>query len=802
MRPKWRTARPKVARRRATAGVALALAASAVSAPRPASASAGSAIVARDAWGIPHVFAPTPEAAAYGAGYAVGEDRLWQAIVFRAAGRGELASLLGPDFVGADRVARTFGPTEAERRAQLDALPADLRRGIEAYARGLSRAMEEALGDISKTPIELLLFGITPRPWTATDSIAVIGLMSERFGGGGGNELRNLDLLDHLTSRLGAEAARRAFDDMLPADDPDSPTSVPSGQDAHRGRAPRSPSGLADPAAVRSASERLERMRRDWERARTGLGLPHWGSNAWVVSGARTETGRPLLYGGPQMGQSVPQIALELGFHTGGTHVYGMTFAGAGPGIPIGAAPTHAWTTTSGLSDVVDTYVEELDPDDPFRYRFRGEWRSMECRDETIEVRGAAPVPHRVCRTVHGPVVAPDPATLRPAATVAFTQRTSFAGREAETGRGFFELMEARNVRQAAAAAGRIPSSNNVLYATASGDIAYWHVGAYPVRPDGFDTRLPYPGTGEAEWGGFVPFEDLPQAMNPPQGWIANWNNKPAAGWPNGDAAPWGALNQVQRLFDLLEADDRVSVDDAWSMARDAGEVELRALPFRPLLLEARRAPADARAARAVELVASWDGYRRDADGDRRYDAPGYTIFIRWWEALFAQVFDAALGPHRGRASPSVLWRVLAPERSSLEPAHDWLGGRSPDEVVMAALTDGLGSLAARFGTPDPDGWLEPVRPWVFQPIGVGRVAPIPYAERGTYQQAVAFVPGAERDRGLNAMAPGQSGLFSLAGRSPHFDDQRELYAAWGHKPMPVTPPQVRATSRTVLVVR
>jgi penicillin amidase len=185
------------------------------------------------------------------------------------------------------------------------------------------------------------------------------------------------------------------------------------------------------------------------------------------------------------MGFSTPQIAHEVHLSGAGLNIIGMGFAGI-PGVLIGHNDNLAWTTTSGLTDMEDVFVEKLNPANRYQYWFQGRWHDMERRTETIQVRDGKHEILEVCRTVHGPVLEWDDKE-----PVAYSLKRAFRGKELETLRGITGFWTARNLNDFAASAKLIWLTHNFFVATLQGDIGYWHCGRPPLRADGVDPRLP-----------------------------------------------------------------------------------------------------------------------------------------------------------------------------------------------------------------------------------------------------------------------------------------------------------------------
>jgi hypothetical protein len=242
-----------------------------------------------------------------------------------------------------------------------------------------------------------------------------------------------------------------------------------------------------------------------------------------------------MLLGAPQMGnQEVNTIRIpnevELQcptFHAGGMIVAGM------PGIIIGRNDYHAWTLTSGISDNVDVYIDSSQDSTYGKYMHNGEWRDFEAIQDTLLVSGNDSV-FTHYRTVHGPVFAEDLANNQ-----VFSRKMTFWNSELSMAEAVFGMVRATNLQEFEAAAAMIPVSFNLFYAGKDQNVKYWHVGWYQDRSDGVDPRLPHKGDGSEEWGGLMPFSELPTLENPGQGYLVNWNNKPVSWWNNGDNVPF-----------------------------------------------------------------------------------------------------------------------------------------------------------------------------------------------------------------------------------------------------------------------
>lgn len=735
-------------------------------------------VIVRDDFGVPHIFAQSLRGLFFGNGYAVAEDRLWQMERYRRTARGELAELEGEGAVEHDIEVRRLGYTEGERQAKFEALGSETRIIFTAYAEGANAYIREAIAS-RRLPEEFVKRGIEPRPWLVTDSIAIGDMMADRFGSWGGGEIRNLRILNKLKKRLGERAALEVFSDLFWQNDPRSPTTIsgersPAGS---RGGARRSAILVPALAFFNSADDALlaRAEARSLERAileaAAKYNLPaRFGSYAWLLAPSRTASGSAILVGGPQMGFSTPQIAHEVHLSGAGFNVIGMGFAGL-PGVLIGHNEHLAWTSTSGLTDMVDIFAERLNPQNRYQYFHQGRYRDMEKRVETVRVRGGRERRIEIYRTVHGPVVEWDDENH-----IAYARASSFRGKEHFSIEAFLGFNRARTIEEFARLASLIWSSHNMFCATVTGDIGFWHAGRPPLRASGADVRLPLPGTGEYDWPGSLSFEKLPQVVNPPEGYIVNWNNKPAPWWDNGDRPTWGEIFRIHRIVQLIRARDILTFEQARDIAFDIAYHDQNADYLKPYILKAVESAAGSTAARerirqAAAYLRAWDN--RVTDG-----SVAKAIFDAWLDAVRDKIFLDDLGDLDDKrlfnqlCQPSLILRVFQGRDAALPLARDYLNGKKRDQVILEALEEALARLAEKHG-PQMNFWG-----YKLGEINLKPLPPIPAANRGTYIQIVEL--SRPVIRGANILPPGQS----EDRRSPHYSDQRELAAWWGYKPM------------------
>ena len=475
--------------------------------------------IVRDNFGVPHVFSNTKEGLAYGAGYAIAQDRLWQADLLRRQSFGSLAEF-GLATIAQDYEIRKLGYSREELKEIFDRwVPtkpqAQLKEMFKAYVDGINLYISEALeaagrGDLSLMPIEYLPGVMKPgglplKPFAIEDCTAIFVMMAWRFGGTGGGELQYAAALEALKKKHGAEIGWEIFNDLYPRNDPGAEVTIPSDGRCcpkwkHRiGPVPTLPGNIGN------VYEKHDKVKKNLEELFEKLGLPtKMGSNAWMVSPNKSATQNALQVGGPQMGQTIPQIVLEIGLHGAGINAVGMMMPQA-PSILIGVSDHGAWTSTTGSSDVVDTYMEVLNPDNHTQYLFNGQYLAMESRTEKICDYSLVCEDKVIYRTVHGPLVVLDETNH-----LAYSVKVPYYKNEAAGEEGWSLFQQAKNVREFQDAVATVQPSHNFYWIDRLGNIGFWHAGTYPKKPTYgkkgrlIDPRLPLYGTGEEEWVGLT----------------------------------------------------------------------------------------------------------------------------------------------------------------------------------------------------------------------------------------------------------------------------------------------------------
>ena len=608
-------------------------------------------------WGVPHIQGRTRSDVYFGIGWATARDRGVLMETFRYPARFAVLDAPGYNALGIATSLRGFEPSRQTERfiaGQRKLLKGSGRRGrriiadVNAYVAGIN-AFNRSAGN-----------GV--KPWTQTDVTSVTGLLGQVFGAGGGDEVRSSMLLAELRNRLGA-AGDDVWRDLRSAQDPETPVTTTRRFPYATERGGSTPGSLVvDPGSLSASAVRA---------ARVAQAARQRASNAVLIGRKRSATGHPLAVMGPQLGYFYPELFLEVDAHGGGIHVRGGTL----PGIPyvlIGRTRDYAWSATSASNDNVDQFLEELCNADgspatrqSTSYRYKGRCRPMTSFDAGILKATATEPETRVTfkETVHGPVSGTVTVDGKPyaVANLRSTRGREVAGAFIGASLNEGAIHSAKDLRKVASGFG---FTFNLFYVDHR-DIAFFSSGRLPLRAPGTNPSLPTLGTGEYEWRGFLSARKHPQAINPKSGVIANWNNKPAAGFGAADNN-W-TYQSVHRDDMLSGFRRRNRLHDVLSVLNRAATQDLRAREVWPVInrvLSGGPAP-DSRSQQAADLVNAWvsrGASRLDRDLDGKIDDPGAAVLDQSWDQLSEAVLRPVLGD---LAAPGgLLGQLIAPDNS------------------------------------------------------------------------------------------------------------------------------------------
>jgi penicillin amidase len=588
-------------------------------------------------------------------------------------------------------------------------------------------------------------------------------------------------------------------------------------QDLEPGYLPGSPLVVPPGAEARGARPSLEEEFRKVEEliAATGRAL----SNNWAVDGEKSVTGKPILASDPHLPLQIPSIWYQVHLDSPNLKVAGACMPGL-PEIFIGHNDRIAWGVTAALADGDDLFVERINPDNPRQYEFQGQWLEAEVVREEITVRGRRkPLIEEVMITRHGPIISP---CIR-AETRTLALRTT-ALEPAHQLEAAIELMVAQDWEQFhQALRGWLVSPLNFAYADVDGNIGYQLAGLIPMRAKGYG-MVPSPGwTGEYEWTGFIPFDELPNAYNPDRHWLASSNNKIVdEDYPHFLTYSYDNGYRQQRIAQLLEAKERLSSDDFKEIQTDVYSIPGVELASYILGLQ----PRDEWCRRAQNFVKAWD-HRATAD----------SVAACIVETFFSHLVRRALREKLGSWSEFYLGRGIHPAQPTghfyfaaagwllekIQSRPDWFSGMTWQAAMEESLASAVAELRRLLGD-DMSRWqwgrlhLQSFRHVLGQSPPLDRVfnrGPVSLGGNCSTVWQAAYVPHtgyqvgswtasyrqivdlSDFNRSLAVMPTGQSGHPG----SRHYADMIEMWRKGEYHPMPWDRSQVEAVVEAQLTL-
>jgi penicillin amidase len=563
--------------------------------------------VVRDAHGVPSITAQSPEDLFFTQGYVTAQDRLWQMDMMRRYAAGELAAALGAAYVPVDRQQRVLGLREVARRSLAQATPEE-RSQLEAYARGVNAYIA---GHQYGLPLEMRVLRYFPRAWTAEDSLLVGASMAEMLNHGTYlDDLNHAKTLDRLGPELTADLyVERSQRDIVPGHDLDeiepaaaapdtaqatskmTPKRTPRRRHLRAGLTQPSPA-LPSPAQLQLSAASAPPPMMDPVRA---------GSNEWVISGAHTASGLPLLSNDMHLPHHLPNTWYEAHLTCGDYDVAGVTLPGA-PWVIVGHNRRIAWGFTSLGIDVEDVYVENFNA--AGEYQTPSGWQKPEVRHEVIHVKRGRDVSMDVLLTRHGPIVSGEmPGESRQLAL-------KWALFDTGLSLPFYALNSAQNWQQFRAALSDFNGpGQNVVYADTAGNIGYQSAGRAPLRASG-NGSLPVSGADDAhEWTGYIPFDEMPSVYNPPSGIIATANGRVTPDdYKYSLSTEWESPYRTERIYRVLRQNKKFTAADMLALQTDVQSDLDKFIAQRMVYALDQTPQATPRARAAADILRRFDG--------------------------------------------------------------------------------------------------------------------------------------------------------------------------------------------------
>lgn len=552
--------------------------------------------VIRDDAGVPHISAETNEDLFYAQGYVTAQDRLFQMEMSRRQASGRLSEVAGEAALTQDKYFRTLGLRRAAE-ASLELYDDEAIAALEAYAEGVNAYINEA-HDENKWPVEFKIMDLdSMEDWSIVDSLTIGKYMAYDLGGNWERQAFNYYLLNHFDED-------EAFE-LFP--------SYPEG----------AMTNISDEEYV-DLTQSLVHAPKTHE---------FNGSNNWVVSGEKTESGKPLLANDPHLGLATPSIWYQVRLESADYNVSGVIFAGV-PGIILGHNEQIAWGVTNVNPDVQQLFIEKRNENNPYQFLYDDEWVDAEVIQETIHVKDGESVDFEIVETIHGPIISeftneidtdkPDTAfsvdwtALDPTTELSAILRINRASNWEE----FEEALEYFHA-----------PAQNFVFASQDGTIAYKANGKIPKYQHSDDALLPLPGWDSSnDLNEYIPFDELPTLINPEKGFVATANNKVITDeYPYHISHVWAQPYRYTRIHDVLDEANQLSTEDMMDLQMDQMNLQAEWLvPIMAEVLEGQELSDDEEV--ALNLLNEWDYIDH-------VDSPQPLIFHEFFDEMEEQLF-------------------------------------------------------------------------------------------------------------------------------------------------------------------
>ncbi|HUY36934.1 MAG TPA: penicillin acylase family protein [Pirellulales bacterium] len=607
--------------------------------------------IVRDPWGIPHIKAQRDDDLFFGFGYAMAQDRLFQLDYLRRRARGRLSEVLGSEAFELDLLARTVGLGQIAQ-AEWNATSDELRGLLEAFSAGVNALINDTA---DRPPIEFDLLDYRPEPWSAVDCLAIEGEFRWYLTG----RFPVIVIPELIRGELGEGLKQRAF--LLAEADDES--ILPPG------------SFTPGPMSMNASGAGGERM-------------PGEGSNNWVVSGARTASGKPLLASDPHIAFAAVSCWYEVHLSGGSFNVAGMAYAGM-PAVMFGRNQRVAWGCTNNICSQRDLYLEQTDPRFPGCFQYDGRWEPAREREEIIHVKGSKTVHSIIRSSRHGPIVdevLPGPVKKNAPVSLRWLGFERCGWLEALV--AMDRACSAEEFRDATRP--WLVPTFSLVFCDDEGHIGYQCAGRIPLRkqPERGYRRGWDP---EHEWQGLIPFEGMPRLADPARGFVVTANNRTAPDdFPYHLAGTWTSGQRARRIRQMIEAGGKLTRDAMVAMQHDT--LSLRARKCAPRLIEMLAGDSDPQIRQAVETLRLWNGrMETDQVAATIFD----MLFAQWSQDVAEECGSRPLAAFVAGAVGGLAAELLS------DDALRWFAieGRVRRAFVLA-----LATLTAQFG-PDMSTW-------------------------------------------------------------------------------------------------
>jgi penicillin G amidase len=549
--------------------------------------------VYRDDHGVPHIEAKSMKDLFIAQGFATAQDRMFQMDLSRRQASGMLSEVIGEKTLSRDKFFRTLGLRRAAEASYHKYSP-EMKQYLTWYADGVNAYIRQAK-KANTLPIEFMLVGYEPKKWTPVDSLVIGKYMAFDLGGHWEGQAFRYYLMETFSKEKAL--------DLFPGYPADAPAIL----------------------------EELKESGLDFEKSFAEAVVPnfHNGSNNWVVSGSKTQSGKPLLANDPHLSLGTPSIWYQTHLKAPEYEVSGVIFAGI-PGIIVGHNDTIAWGVTNVGPDVQELYIEKRNPKDPYEFQYLADWKKADVVGEVIKVKDKADVNYEVVITRHGPIISEFAHHDKPGTALSLKWTALQPSKELEA---VIMMNRSKSWQQFEKSLESFHTpAQNFVFASTDGTIAYKANGLIPVRKQKY-TSLPVPGwTDQYEWEGYIPWNELPTTVNPKNGYIATANNKVTTdSYPYHISDTFAQPYRQQRIVEVLEKTDTFNVKDMQTLQFD--QKNKQAEEILPILIEqVTNEPLNEIETQVIDVLKKWN--KLDSKNSA---AP--LIFHIWMDRFSSELF-------------------------------------------------------------------------------------------------------------------------------------------------------------------
>lgn len=730
-------------------------------------------------YGIPHIYAQNETDAYRALGYTHAKERLWQMDLLRHVGSGRLSELFGPDMIQADRFLRTMGLSSYAKESAIsyearshESLPL-----VKAYLAGINEYIAN-----NPKPLEHQILGLEVEQFEIQNIFETLTYMAFSFS--------NAHITDPVLTELSAKLDSVYLQDL---------------NIYH----------YAGESTLKSFNNRYSNYAKETTAVLSKLNVPEFiGSNSWVLSGTKTESGKVILVNDPHIAFSQPSVWYETHMISPENEYYGYHIAGA-PFPLLMHSEKHATGLTMFENDDMDFYVEEIHPEDSNRYMHKGEWKEIFSREEVVKVKGEDEYTFQIRSTVHGPIVS-DILLDEPLQDVMsmYWATSRFPNYMIESIYGF---VNANNLTELKEAASKIHGPGlNIMYGDSTGNVAWWAVGKLMKRRNERTSKTFYDGSiGLDDLDSTYSFEKNPQAINPTWGYVHSANNQP----DTVDGIVYSGYylpdDRGERISEILSKTNNATVDQMKKMLID--DKSMMQESVKGILLHSIK---DTDKGELLRDLLMWD-YTFNREDFRP------LIFQKWVNEIIKLAMQDEVGEDLWPTYKKTHTYKVSAEHLILNEDTPWWDNINTDEVesraeiIQGAFEETIESLSANWGD-EYKNWK-----WgnvhqlnhkhamgdVISFLNVGKFAVsggnevlnnMGYTYDELPEQTILFGPSTRRivdfndirNNSWSILPTGQSGNYF----SPYYDDQSEMFVNGEFRKMEMNHDRIKQSVNKIIL--